>query len=76
MKEKHQEYFAIIGKNLRNLRKEKGLSQQDLANLCDVDRAKISTIETAKEDFVLTTLLELAAALEIEPADFLKKIKK
>jgi transcriptional regulator with XRE-family HTH domain len=67
MKDKHQKYFDLVGKNLRQLRKNKGLSQQDLANLCDVDRAKISTIETAKEDFVFTTLLELADALQVEP---------
>lgn len=67
MKNKHQKYFDLVGKNLRKYRKKKGLSQQDLANLCEVDRAKISTIETAKEDFVFTTLLELTDALEIQP---------
>ena len=67
MKDKHQKYFDLVGKNLRQLRKNKGLSQQDLSNLCDVDRAKISTIETAKEDFVFTTLLELADALQVNP---------
>ena len=67
MKDKHQKYFDLVGKNLRQLRKNKGLSQQDLANLCDVDRAKISNIETAKEDFVFTTLLELADALQVNP---------
>ena len=67
MKDKNQKYFDLVGKNLRQLRKNKGLSQQDLSNLCDVDRAKISTIETAKEDFVFTTLLELADALQVNP---------
>ena len=72
MKDKHQKYFQELGKNLQNLRKTKGLSQQELANRCDVDRAKISSIETAKEDFVMTTLLEIAEALEVD----LKSIKE
>jgi transcriptional regulator with XRE-family HTH domain len=71
MKDKHQKYFQALGKNLQNLRKTKGLSQQELANRCDVDRAKISSIETAKEDFVMTTLLEIAEALEVDPREIL-----
>ena len=71
MKDKHQKYFQELGKNLQNLRKTKGLSQQELANRCDVDRAKISSIETAKEDFVMTTLLEIAEALEVDPREIL-----
>lgn len=69
MKEKHKEQFKIIGANLRKIRDEKGFSQQDLANRCDVERAKISRIENATEDFLLSTLLELASALEVHPAD-------
>ena len=65
MKEKHKEHYQVIGKNLRRIRLEKGLSQQDLANRCDVERAKISRIENAAEDFMLSTLLELANALEV-----------
>ncbi|MFB9844022.1 helix-turn-helix domain-containing protein [Mucilaginibacter ginsenosidivorans] len=71
MKEKHKSIFASIGKNVRRIRKEQKLSQQDLANKCDVDRAKISTIETAKEDFHFTTLLELADALNVKPKELL-----
>ena len=69
MKEKHKEQFKIIGANLRKIRDEKGFSQQDLSNRCDVERAKISRIENATEDFLLSTLLELASALGINPAD-------
>ena len=65
MKEKHKEHYQVIGNNLRRIRVEKGLSQQDLANRCDVERAKISRIENATEDFMLSTLLELAIALEV-----------
>lgn len=72
MKEKHRDFFVTVGNNLRDIRTEKGFSQQDVANRCDVDRAKISSIETAKEDFVLTTLLEIADALEVDVRELLK----
>lgn len=62
----HKKYYIIIGKNVKRFRKEQGLSQQELANICDrVDRSKISDIENAKEDFMLSTLLEICIALKI-----------
>lgn len=71
MKEKHKEHYQVIGNNLRRIRLEKGLSQQDLANRCDVERAKISRIENATEDFMLSTLLELASALEVSLSELM-----
>ncbi|MEJ7558130.1 MAG: helix-turn-helix transcriptional regulator [Pedobacter sp.] len=65
MKEKHKDFYTAIGNNLRKIRLEKGFSQQDLANRCDVERAKISRIENATEDFMLSTLLEISIALEV-----------
>ena len=58
-----QAYYNRIGKNLLRFRKEQGLSQQELSNKCNVDRAKISRIENGREDFMMSTLLELCSAL-------------
>lgn len=70
MAARKDEYFTIIGKNIRRYRKLKGLSQQSLATLCEkVDRSKISDIENAKEDFMYSTLIEVCIALELTPAD-------
>lgn len=71
IREKHHAYFKALGLHLQQIRKQQGLSQQELANRCEVDRAKISSIETGSEDFVLTTLLELAEALEVDPKELL-----
>jgi len=75
MKEKHKNQFEIIGTNLRRIRDQKGFSQQDLANRCDVDRAKISRIENATEDFFFSTLIEIASALEVDLSDLLRQEK-
>ncbi|WP_293952391.1 MULTISPECIES: helix-turn-helix domain-containing protein [unclassified Sphingobacterium] len=66
MKEQDIKTFIVIGENIRRIRAEKGFSQQDVANRCDVDRAKISSIENSKEDFVFTTLLEISRALNVD----------
>jgi len=74
MKEKFKDYYKIIGANIRKVRIEKGYSQQDLANRCSVDRAKISRIENATEDFMFKTFLEIVEALEITPTELLKDL--
>ncbi len=66
MRVENKTYFVILGENLKSIRKEKGLSQQELANRCNVDRAKISDIESAKEDFFFETLIELSRGLQVE----------
>jgi transcriptional regulator with XRE-family HTH domain len=72
MEERHKHIFVGIGKKLRKLRKDQKLSQQALANKCErIDRAKISTIETAKEDFTFTTLLQIAEGLGIDVRELL-----
>jgi len=66
MRARDEKYFEIIGKNVRHFRISRGLSQQALAVLCDkIDRSKISDIENAKEDFMMSTLLEICEGLEI-----------
>ncbi|WP_316736743.1 helix-turn-helix transcriptional regulator [Pedobacter aquatilis] len=62
--------YELIGKNIKYYRLSKELSQQSLANKCDkIDRAKISDIENAKEDFMFSTLLEICSGLDITFCD-------
>lgn len=66
MDEKFVTIYKTIGKNLRDKRKEKNLSQQQLADLAGkIDRSKISDIENGKEDFLFSTLLKICFALNI-----------
>lgn len=66
MDEKFVTIYKTIGENLRDKRKEKNLSQQQLADLAGkIDRSKISDIENGKEDFLFSTLLKICVALEI-----------
>lgn len=67
MDEKFVTIYKTIGENLRAQRKEKNLSQQQLADLAGkIDRSKISDIENGKEDFLFSTLLKICAALDID----------
>jgi transcriptional regulator with XRE-family HTH domain len=57
--------------NLRRLRNERGLSQDELAYEAEISRSYLSQIEKGKYYASLKTIGKLAEVLEAEPAEFL-----
>jgi transcriptional regulator with XRE-family HTH domain len=57
--------------NLREARLRRGLSQEALADLCDLHRTEVSLLERAQREPRLTTIVRLARALELPPAELL-----
>lgn len=66
-----RERFAA---NLREQRKSRKLSQEELGFECDLHRTEISLLERAGREPRLWTLIKLARALEVKPADLLRGI--
>jgi len=69
-----KDYSSIqkrFGENLQKIRNSKGLSLRALAARCDVDDSKISKIENGKYNIVLSTIIELAKGLGIEPKELM-----
>ena len=62
----------LFGRRLRELRKERGLTQEALAESADVSGNYISDLELGLKVPSLTILVSLSQALEIAPADLLK----
>ena len=62
---------AAFGEAIRQMRGELGLSQEALAEACDLDRTYISGIERGSRNPSLTNILKIAAALSARPADLL-----
>ena len=69
-----QRYYCI-GNNIRALRKEKGLTQIELAQKAGINHSIISRIEYSQppKSCSLATLFRIADALEIEPADLIPR---
>jgi transcriptional regulator with XRE-family HTH domain len=62
--------------NLRSNREKAGLSQEALAEACELHRTEISLLERCKRSPRLETLVILARGLELpEPAELLKGIR-
>lgn len=63
-------YYSVIRKNIRKIRKDKNLTQQDLADLTDISREYICDIENESRNKHITIayLSRIADALEIDIA--------
>ena len=65
-----------LGSNLRRRRREAGLSQERLAELCDLHRTEIGLLERGERSPRLDTLVTLARGLELSsPCDLLDGIR-
>ncbi len=62
----------VFATNLRRLRNEKGMSQDDLAYEASVARGYLSQLEKGVYYVSLRIVGRLAEALQVEPAEFLK----
>ena len=65
-------YYDIVRKNIRKYRKEKGFTQQRLADEADMSIDYLAEIESVKrrKTFSLATLGRIADVLEVDIRDF------
>lgn len=59
------ELLQILAENIRNQRTKLGLSQEKLAEACNLHRTYIGAIERCERNVTITTLAKLAAALGV-----------
>ncbi|UXJ71360.1 helix-turn-helix domain-containing protein [Lysinibacillus fusiformis] len=67
---------VAFGKVLKIYRKEAGLSQEQLALQCDLDRTYIGLLERAERQPTITTIFKICTALNVKPHEFIKDIEK
>ena len=63
-----------FGKRVRQLRQAKGLSQEDLAGLCQLDRTYISSLERGKRNVSLRNIAVIVNSLNISLSQFFEGI--
>ena len=62
---------AIVGANIRRLRKAKGLTQEQLAQEADTALRYVAGVERGEENPSLKFLVKIAEALDVEPTALL-----
>ena len=55
-----------FGNRVREIRKEKGLSQEALAALADIDRSYMGHIERGEKNITLTKIYQISEALNVD----------
>lgn len=63
----------LFATNLRRLRHERKVSQEQLAHDAEVDRAYLSRVERAVTYVGLEIIEKLAEILEVDPAEFFRR---
>jgi transcriptional regulator with XRE-family HTH domain len=61
----------LVGRNVRRLRLERGLTQEQLAELSGFSQFYISSLELGRRNPTIVSLFELAQALQSTPAELL-----
>ena len=65
-----------VGKTIRALRKEKGLSQDVLSGLAGIARTHLTMIENGSKQANFETLWRLAPALGMRPSELVAQIER
>jgi transcriptional regulator with XRE-family HTH domain len=64
-----------FGKRVRELRKERNLSQEELAELAELHRNYVGGIERGERNVGLTNIVRLARGLNVRPAKLLDTVR-
>ena len=67
------ELRRIVAQNLRRLRQDRGLSQEELAGQAGLNRNYVGMIEREENAPTVDTLEALAKVLKVEAEEFLKR---
>ena len=74
---KNQHFIKAFGENLRSIRNDKKISQENLSYEADIPVSQIGRIERGEINTTISTILVLAIALKIQPKELLDfKFKK
>lgn len=60
-----------FGVRVRDIRKEKGLSQESLALACELDRTYIGGVERGERNISLLNIYKIAKALDVLPRELI-----
>lgn len=64
-----------FAKNLKSFRLEKGISQEKLADLCNLHRTYLGSVERGERNISIDNIEKIARALEVSPSLLLEDTK-
>ena len=70
----NRDYLQTLGKNIKQLREAKGLSQEGLADISGLHRTYIGGIERGERNVSIINIARLAQALEVDASRLVRGI--
>ena len=61
-----------IAKRIKDIRRSKGLTVQEVAYRCDIERSNLSRIEAGRTNLTLKTVCLICNALNVKISDIVK----
>ena len=68
----YQEEIKFISNKIRELRKEKQMTVQELAYCCDMERSNMSRIESGRTNLTVKTMCIICNALNVNLRDIIR----
>ena len=69
----HMDVRGRVSRNLQRIRRERGLSQEELAGRADVHQTYLSGVEGAKRNPSILVLERIAVALDVDVSAFFEQ---
>lgn len=73
--QQEKKYLQAFGKRLAEVRKSRGLTQEELAEMLDISAVSVTYLETGRRWPRLLTLHRIAKALKVSVADLFAGLK-
>ena len=72
---KDKKYLLQIGNNIRAIRKQRGYSQEEFADIAGFSRSYYTEIETGKRNISVLNLIKIIKALKADPNELIGFLK-
>jgi transcriptional regulator with XRE-family HTH domain len=70
------QFAKIVGEVLREVREERGISQEEFADKVGMHRTYIGMIERGKRNITVFTLIKISESFDINPEVIISRIHK
>ena len=66
--------LQIFGRTVRDMRRQRSMSQEELADLCNLHRTYIGGVERGERNVGLLNILRIAQALGVPPSELFRDL--
>ena len=68
----HMDMRKLVGDNCARIRRERGLTQEELAERCGLSQQYLSDLERGKRNPTIVTIYEIALALRVSQLEMVQ----